>query len=273
MTNNYERVPTYVNPVYTDLKSDIKYFLTKKNVRAILLTGYAIGAVMIILLLMVAYAVICATPLIKDEYVMYQSILMYASIWSGIFLLLPGIYCGIYTMLLKISVGERAEMSDLFKYYTSPRMYLRSVGIFARSNLYLLGIGCALVINVFGSAWAETIVNETLKMTLMGIFNGGLILYLGFGAIVWSVIRKNISIFLPYAIENSHVSLKQCASVAKGMNTFYYAKAYPSDFIMTLLWLLLSLATVGILFVVHVGPMMMAKKICFYRSSMVNKFN
>ena len=272
MTNNYERVPTYLNQAYTDPKSDTKYFLSKKGVRATLLAGYSIGVVMIISLMMVAYAVIFATPLNEDEFMVYGSMLIYASIWLGIFMLLPGIYCGMYSVLLSISAGGRATMQDLFKYYTSPRMYIRSVGIFLRSNWYLLGIGCMLIVNMAGSVLSGMIENETLSSAVMGIFNGALNLYLIFGGIVWGFVRKRASIFLPYAIENPQVSLKQCASVSRSINPFYYAKSYPYDFIVTLLWLLLSLATVGILFVVHVGPTMMAKKICFYRSSMVNKF-
>lgn len=273
MTNNYERVPTYVNQVYSDLKSDSKYFLTKKNVRATLLAGYSFGAVMIIVPMLIAYTVMFSTPIKNDEYQIHQALLVYISIWMGIFLMLPGIYCGMYTALLKISAGQRATVSDLFGYYMSPRMYFRGVGIFIRSNWFLLGIGIVLIINLIASILGGMSGSEELKMSIDEIFSAILMLYLAIGSIVWAVSRKKIFIFLPYAIENPHVSLKQCASVSKQINPFYYAKSYPNDYIMTLLWLALSLLTVGILFVVHVGPMMMAKKISFYRSSMVNKFN
>lgn len=273
MTNNYERTPVFANLVYSDPKSDCKYLLGKKNVRSTLLAGYSLGAVMIITAMLIAYAIIFSTPLIKDEYAIYQVALIYASVWSGIFLLLPGIYCGMYSVLLKISIGEKADSADLFKYYMSPRMYIRSIGIFLRSNWFLFGVGCLLVITSLASGFIEAVTAEGVKTFIIDALDSVIVLYLIIGSIIWSVSRRKISIFLPYAIECPQVPLKKCRAMAKNMNTFYYAKSYPNDFLITFLWLLLSLSTVGILFVVHVGPMMMAKKICFYRSSTVNKFN
>jgi hypothetical protein len=273
LTNNYERIPDYVDPVCADLRTDSKYFLSKKNVRAMLLAGYSIGAFMIVAVMLVSYAIIFTTPLMNEEHAIYANVLFYASIWFGIFVLLPGIYCGMYDVLLKLSLGAKATITDLFKYYTSPRMFVRSIGIFVRSNWFLLGVGVMLIITALGSELARNASTETLKKEIEEIFGSAFILYLSVGFMIWGGFRKRIFIFLPYAVENPQVSLKQCFAASKRMNTAFFRKSFPNDFPVTFFWLLLSLLTVGILFVLHVGPMMMSKKINYYRSCMVNKFN
>ena len=148
MTNNYERTPNHINSVYADLKTESKYLLTKKDARAVLLVGFSVGCFMLAATLLLAYAVMLSTSINNDEYQMQQALVVYASIWMGIFLMLPGIYCGMYTSLLKISAGQRATASDLFGYYTSPRMFFRSIGIFVRGNWFLLGIGVVLMLTI-----------------------------------------------------------------------------------------------------------------------------
>lgn len=273
MTNNFERIPDYVDPACADLRSDSKYFLSKKNVRATLLAGYSLGAFMIISVMLVAYAIIFTTPLKNDEYALHGNVIIYASIWLGIFLLLPGIYCGMYDVLLKASLGVKSTRNDLFRYYMTPRMFFRSIGIFTRSNWFLLGVGCMLVITGIGSILAGNIQNETLRTGVEEIFGSIFLLYLTAGFLIWGILRKRVFIFLPYAVENPQVPLKQCYAVSKRMNTAFFRKSFPNDFPCTFFWLLLSLFTVGILFVLHVGPIMMSKKVNYYRSCMVNKFN
>ena len=272
MTNNYERTPNHINSVYADLKTESKYLLTKKDARAVLLVGFSVGCFMLAATLLLAYAVMLSTSINNDEYQMQQALVVYASIWMGIFLMLPGIYCGMYTSLLKISAGQRATASDLFGYYTSPRMFFRSIGIFVRGNWFLLGIGVVLMLTIVSLIFGGMVENESLQKIIEAVFSGILLFYLAVGSIAWIISRKRAYIFIPYAVENSQVSLKECARTSKNMNMGYFNKSYPNDLIMTILWLLLSVCTVGILFVLYLGPMMMAKKVSFYRSSMVNKF-
>lgn len=267
MINGYERKPEYVFPAYGNVRADAKYLLSTKGCRSLLLFGAVLSCLALTVPIFIAYAIMTATPLMSDEYILESNLLFYASILAGIFLCLPGVYCGMYRVLLKISSGTAADMTDLFEFYLSPRKFFRSVGIFFRNFWFIFGFGILMIVSLIGYSVAGE--EGTILLSVIGTLEMS---YLLFGTIIAVVTRKYGFIFVPYAIENEDVSLRECSKVARSMRFASYREKLSGDFGYTLGMVALSLLTIGILFVAYTGPMMMSRKVCFYRNNMINKF-
>ena len=203
---NYEKTPEHVSPVYSDVKSDAIYLLGKKGVRGMLLAGFTLSCAAITMPMLIAYAIMFSTPLIEEKYDMISSALIYASIWIGIFVVFPGMFCGMYGAMIKLSRGERITFLDLLEYYSSPRLFGRSIGIFLRGNWFLLGIGITLVISVLGTALGEIAPTEAMKTAIESSFGSLILPYFVVGSIVWGISRRFTFIFIPYAVASDRMT-------------------------------------------------------------------
>lgn len=274
MTSGYERVPEYIVPSYGNAKADARFLLSKKGTRKLLLIGAVFGCLAIAIPVLIVEAVMMVLSRIEWEYmVALQSVMMFVSILMGVFLILPGVYCGMYRVLLKKSAGADADIEDLVYFYTSPRLYFRSLGIFMKSSWYLFGVGLYFVVSQIAAGMLIGVTDESFINEVGKFVYGLFVSYAFFGTIMMTVMRKFLFIFVPYAVENTSVPLRTCVQTAKLMDTSAYRTSFSGDLGYTMLMVFASLYTVGLLFVTYTAPMMLSRKVSFYRNNMVNKFN
>ncbi len=274
MNNGYERVPEYIAPSFGNVKADAKYYLSKKNVRRIILMGAVISAMAIAVPVLICELFVYMMSNIEWTYLIaFQNVMVFMSVCLGLFLLFPGVYCGMYRVLLKAAAGAEPNISDLWFFYTSGKLFLRSIGIFFGGAWYLLGIFVYLSITQVIAAILGAMQNEAFAVQLQSFVVSLFAFYFIFGTLLMVVNRKKLFIFIPYAVENISVPLSKAKSISRQMRSTAYVSSLSGDLLYTIIMILLSLLSIGILFVVYTGPMMMSRKVSFYKTNMFNKFN
>ncbi len=272
MTKEFGSLPEYVSPIFGNVAGDAKYFLSLKKARGLLLFGAILSSFAILLPLVLADAFIVA---FADENWIYtpalQSSMMFFSIVLGLLFVFPGVYCGMYRVLLKRSAGEEASVSDLLFYYTTPKLYFRSIKIFIYGGWYVVGFFLYLTLMQIISGVLTTVTDENVILEYAGLMTLIMLAYLIAGTGLMYVRRKYVFVFVPYAVENTHLSIVSCGYTAKQVRSNALSRALPGNFFITLSLVLASFLTIGILFILYVAPLMVSQKVSFYRDCMVKK--
>ncbi len=273
MNQGYERLPERVLALNGTIKSDAKYYLGKKNVRLLLLLGAVYSCFAICVPVIVIESVMVALSKFEWEYMIpLQNVMMFLSIMIGEFLFFPGVYCGMYRILLKSSLGIEPNASDLLYFYSSPSLYRRSLKIYFSGAWYVFLVLTYLLLTQVAFGALTGMQDEAFKMQILGSIDSALTTVLLVSAVIMLIKRRHVFLFIPYAVENTAVSIKGCKLASKQVRSDAYAGALKHDFEFTFFSLILSVCTVGLCFIIYAGPMMVSRKVSFYRNTMYNKF-
>ncbi len=274
MNREFKGLPQYTPYILGNVRADADYFLSKKDVRRYLLFGAILSCIAIASPVFIIESVMVAISNIEWFYmVALQNVMMFVSIIIGLFLIFPAFYCGMYRIILKASKNERISANDLFFFFKSGKHFFRSIAIFLYSGWYIFGFLIYYTFSQIAAGIISGITDQNQINKISGAVGAVFIAYLIFATIVMLVRRKYNFVFVPYAVENHDVPLGRCRYTAKRMRVDLYDRSSPGPFIQFFGMTILSLFTIGILFVIYVGPLMMTRKVSFYRNSMSKDYN
>lgn len=262
---NMAKTQSFVNKTYLNIKREAKRLLASGNCRWMLLLGSILSAAAIGLSILMAYTAVSASPSLSTDSFAYLSsgIIFTVPIFFVVFILSP-LYCGLYNVALKNANDERAEVSDLFEFYTSPDLYKRSIRIFISAFWFILGyfvvMGLIYIAMFFVEYFAQSL--STSALELMSALSSLYIL----SGIVFVTGRKRRILFIPLAIDRTDLSIKECQMSCRSVSQITYARYLSGDASSTYLMTLLSAFTVGILYIIYVAPFAIAKKTMYYKT-------
>lgn len=266
MTNNQTNSPTLIRKTYFNVKRDAKKLLASGNCRPMLLAGILLGAAAVGASIFLAFAVTLSSPsLSKEENAFFAEAIMYVVPTFFVTFFFPPIYCGLYNVALKNANEERASMSDLFKFCTSPALYKRSIRIFLSSFWFLLVL-LLLRGAVFAAVALVQRYTPALYDSVMNLCTSLIFSYTIIGMSVYTTMRKFRYITIPMAIERTDLSWKECSKASRGAGYLSFRMYLPGDTVITYAVIFLSVFTVGILYILYAAPMAVAKKTAYYKA-------
>lgn len=264
-TNTAKPAQGFVKKTPFNTKKEAKRLLASGNCRGMLLIGGVLSAAVIGLSILMAYTIVTSSPSLSTDRFAYlaQGIIFIVPIFFIVFMLSP-LYCGLYNTALKNADEENAGVEDLFKFYTSPELYKRSIRIFISAFWFILGyfaiMGAIYVVMFFIEFFMPSLSESMLE--LMSAISS---VYM-FSGIFFLMRRKKRFLFIPLAIDRTELSLGECkASVSKASH-LTYMMYLTGDAFTTYSMTILSAFTVGILYILHVAPLAIAKKTMYYKT-------
>ena len=120
-----------------------------------------------------------------------------------------------------------------------------------------MGISELFAANFFIAA-----INVVLSTAFEGFAITGIVLYFTTGRFKF--------IFVPMAVDNTDLTLKECTSAAKKVSYVPFRMYFKGYAMRTLLLLLASLFTIGILHIIYTGPLLITKKTAYYTAHKIN---
>lgn len=270
MTNAHFERTDLLKRSYKNVKHEATLLLSAKNCRAMLIAGCAMGAFALSVPLLLSYAVISSIPKLMNSETFYlaDGILFSCMSFFLLFFFSP-MYCGIYNAAIKISNNEQSKISDLFKFYTTPYLYKRSIALFFKSSwfIYLMILFFGVIYLTIGVA--NIYVPELVK-SLTAFLDSLLSSFILFGGILFTVTRQYKYIYIPYAIENTEVPLKECVAASRTVSYIPFRMHYKWDLLITMALFIASVASIGILQIIYAGPLAVAKKTAYYKAFKYN---
>lgn len=116
---------------------------------------------------------------------------------------------------------------------------------------------------------ANIYVPELVK-SLTAFLDSLLSSFILFGGILFTVTRQYKYIYIPYAIENTEVPLKECVAASRTVSYIPFRMHYKWDLLITMALFIASVASIGILQIIYAGPLAVAKKTAYYKAFKYN---
>ena len=266
MTYNTNQPPYLFKRSFKNVQADTKDLLASGNCRGMLIAGALFATFAVAVSILLSFALIASVPvLMQDNMVTIANGVLFVSAAFFLIFFFPPIYCGMYNVALINHDGKNAEMFDLFKFYTSPYLYKRSINIFLRSSwliyLLLLIVGTTSILEGLSSFLAENNIFKVVAQVISSILDIAI-----FVTIMFFFTRKFKFIYIPMAVEKTDIPVKQCVADSKMVSYTPFRMYFRFDTGKTFLLALASFFTVGILQIVYAGPLAVAKKVAYYKA-------
>lgn len=266
MTKDINGIKKTTQKIFFDVRCDAKKLLEAPGCRAFMIGGSAFGAAIVAIAIFLSNVVVLASPtLYSSENHFLVNGISFTIMSFFVILLFSPIYCGLYNSALISSNGKAPEIHDIFKFCSTPYLYIRSVKIFLISFWYVCGtlvvIGISsVIVGIAGEYFQSSLETvETFSSNVMYsfIFFGGL----------FFLFRRRFRFFLvPFAVENTELTIKECLHTAAKIKSPRQGFNFYTDLIKTYAFLILSLFTIGIFYIVYAAPRAVTTKIAYYKA-------
>jgi len=266
MTNNYNNnKPILAKKTYRNIKKEAKRVLASENCRATLIGGSVIGTAFVGISMFLATSLLVSSPTLMNDSKGFLSlgILLFVSAFFILFFFSP-IYCGMYNVALKAFDETPPETADLFRFYMSPRLYRRSIRIFL-SSFWFIYVFILLSGAVYFTLGLVDLYLPSYLLSFSEVLGSLQISYVLFASIPFFAIRKSRYLYIPMAVENTEISLRECSLESKRINHISFRMYLPGDTSISLLLTIASVFTIGILYIIYVAPLAVAKKAAYYK--------
>ncbi|MBQ1259841.1 MAG: hypothetical protein IIX97_06990 [Clostridia bacterium] len=266
MTTNNTNTPSFAKKIYVDIRRDAKRILATENCRAILVAGSVLGASLIALAIFLSTTVLTASPTLatSENYPLVNGIMFTVAAFFTLFFF-PPIYCGLYNAALVSANGEAPTFHDLFKFYSSAKLYSRSIRIFLASSWYIFGLILTLGLSYIVLGVSNEYFPEGSKTFTDFVFSLQYS-FTVFGGIVFFARRKFKFIYIPMAVENTDLSLRECSRAYARTGYLPYRMYFSGDTGKTFGLLIASVLTIGILYILYAAPRAVANKTAYYKA-------